>query len=287
MKRNSQRVRSRGQGLGTARRTALLLVTAILATLFLAGCNDEGPKYSGPALPYKAEPPPPDPEAVIKTSAGDITVQLFEEDAPNTVANFITLADNKFYDNLLFHRIVKGFMIQGGDPKGDGTGGPGYKFPDEIDDNSNPMDKYTLAMANSGANTNGSQFFIVTDPKGRPELQHKHTIFGKVTEGQEVVDTLDKSPVVPNKTGENESPKPEVKILSIRITSRRAHPYEVHDKILDPPPPPKPVVLPPIAPPALAPKPDEKKPDEKNSDAKVPDQKTDAKGENKPDETKK
>jgi cyclophilin family peptidyl-prolyl cis-trans isomerase len=278
------------------------MVAAVAAMIFISGCDDDPQKkYNGPGLPYKAEAPPADPEAVIKTSAGDITVQLFEEDAPNTVANFIALAekpkdaakpaDGNFYDGLLFHRIVKGFMIQGGDPKGDGTGGPGYKFPDETSGNPNAMDQYALAMANSGPDTNGSQFFIVTAPKGRPDLQHKHTVFGKVTKGQDVVDKLDKSPVLPSKSGESSQPKPEVKIFSIRITSKRSHPYEVKDKVIDPPaPPPIPPVTPQTPPPAVMPKPDEKKPDAPKADEKKADApKTDGKkaDEKKPDETKK
>jgi cyclophilin family peptidyl-prolyl cis-trans isomerase len=279
----------------TVRRYAIVALVATLGALAISGCNDE-PKYTGPSsgLPYKPEPPLADPEAVIKTSAGDITVTLFEDDTPNTVANFISLAeklkdpakpaDGNFYDNLTLHRIVKGFMIQGGDPKGDGTGGPGYKFPDETTGNPNPMEKYALAMANSGPDTNGSQFFIVTDPKGRPELQHKHTVFGKVTKGQDVVDTLDKSPVVPNKGGELSQPKPDVKILSIRITSKRNHPYEVKDKVLEPPPiPPAPVTPPQTPPPAVMPKPDEKKADDKKAEEK----KAESKDEKKPDEPKK
>jgi cyclophilin family peptidyl-prolyl cis-trans isomerase len=288
---------------GLARRARIALLAACaLSVIFVSGCNDEKP-YQGKALPYTPEPPLADPEAVIKTSAGDITVTLFEDDAPNTVANFIALAEKpkdpakpaegNFYDNLLFHRIVKGFMIQGGDPKGDGSGGPGYKFPDETMGNPNPMDQYALAMANSGPDTNGSQFFIVTAPKGRPDLQHKHTVFGKVTKGQDVVGKLDQSPVVPNKAGEISSPKPEVKILSIRITSKRNHPYEVKDKVLEAPPiPPAPVTPPQTPPPATMPKPEEKKTEEKKAEQKpeekkAEEKKPETKDEKKPDETKK
>ena len=126
-------------------------------------------------------------EAVMKTTEGDITFELFDEDAPKTVSNFKKLAGQGFYDGLIFHRIIPDFMIQGGCPRGDGTGDAGYKFEDEFNDH--PIVRGTLAMANAGPNTNGSQFFIVT-AQATPWLDGKHTAFGQVTAGQDVVDAI-------------------------------------------------------------------------------------------------
>jgi peptidyl-prolyl cis-trans isomerase B (cyclophilin B) len=126
--------------------------------------------------------------ATMKTSEGDITIELFDEDAPNTVQNFTKLAADGFYDGLNFHRIIPDFMIQGGCPRGDGTGDPGYKFDDEFNDHK--VVRGALAMANAGPNTNGSQFFIVT-ADACPWLDGKHTVFGQVTEGSEVVEALE------------------------------------------------------------------------------------------------
>src|SRR5215813_9812442 len=127
-------------------------------------------------------------EAVMKTTEGDITLQLFDEDAPKTVSNFKQLAGQGFYDGLIFHRVIKEFMIQGGCPQGTGTGGPGYTFEDEFNDHK--VVRGALAMANAGPDTNGSQFFIVT-ADACPWLDGKHTVFGQVTEGMDVVDRLE------------------------------------------------------------------------------------------------
>jgi cyclophilin family peptidyl-prolyl cis-trans isomerase len=127
-------------------------------------------------------------EATLHTSAGPISVRFFDDDAPKTVANFRKLAGDGFYDGLIFHRVIKDFMIQGGDPEGTGTGGPGYTFEDEINDHK--VVRGALAMANAGPNTNGSQFFIVTTDAA-PWLDGKHTVFGEVTEGMEAVDAIE------------------------------------------------------------------------------------------------
>ena len=126
--------------------------------------------------------------ATMKTSEGDITIELFDDDAPKTVENFTTLAADGFYDGLTFHRIIPDFMIQGGCPEGTGTGGPGYSFDDEPNDHK--VVRGALAMANAGPNTNGSQFFIVT-ADACPWLDGKHTVFGQVTEGSDVVERLE------------------------------------------------------------------------------------------------
>jgi peptidyl-prolyl cis-trans isomerase B (cyclophilin B) len=125
--------------------------------------------------------------ATIHTSMGAIELELFAEDAPKTVENFSKLAGDGFYDGLVFHRVIPDFMIQGGCPRGDGTGDAGYKFEDEFNDHS--IVRGTLAMANAGPNTNGSQFFIVT-ADATPWLDGKHTAFGQVTGGQDVVDAI-------------------------------------------------------------------------------------------------
>jgi peptidyl-prolyl cis-trans isomerase B (cyclophilin B) len=126
--------------------------------------------------------------ATIQTTEGPIVFELFDEDAPKTVENFRKLAGDGFYDGLTFHRVIKDFMIQGGCPQGTGTGGPGYTFEDEINDHK--VVRGALAMANAGPNTNGSQFFIVTTAAA-PWLDGKHTVFGQVTDGIDVVDKLE------------------------------------------------------------------------------------------------
>jgi cyclophilin family peptidyl-prolyl cis-trans isomerase len=153
---------------------------------------------------------------ILETSLGNIELELFTDVAPDTVTNFLKLAREGFYENTKFHRVIKGFMIQGGDPytKGEdttvyGTGGPGYKFADEP--NNKPMVRGTLAMANSGPNTNGSQFFIVTAVE-TPWLFGKHTAFGKVISGMEVVDKIENS-----RTNENDLPVTPIIVTKIVI----------------------------------------------------------------------
>ena len=130
--------------------------------------------------------------AVIRTNLGQMTLELFAKDAPKTVNNFVFLAEDGFYDGIIFHRVIPGFMIQGGDPTGTGTSGPGYQFEDEIVPALVFDEPGILAMANSGANTNGSQFFITVVPT--PHLNGAHTIFGKIVEGQNVADAIAMSP---------------------------------------------------------------------------------------------
>ena len=126
-------------------------------------------------------------QMTMTTNHGDIVLELFDDDAPETVGNFRTLAEKGFYDGLIFHRVITDFMIQGGCPEGTGTGGPGYTFKDEINDHK--VVKGALAMANSGPDTNGSQFFIVTTDAA-PWLDGKHTVFGEVSDGMDVVDKI-------------------------------------------------------------------------------------------------
>ena len=147
--------------------------------------------------------------ATLSTTKGDITVELFDADAPTTVENFRTLAQKGFYDGVIFHRVIKDFMVQGGDPTGTGTGGPGYEFEDEINDHK--IVRGALAMANAGPNTNGSQFFIVTTDAA-PWLDGKHTVFGQVTDGMDVVDQIEAS-----KTDARDRPREDVAIQSVSL----------------------------------------------------------------------
>ncbi|HJU36041.1 MAG TPA: peptidylprolyl isomerase [Gaiellaceae bacterium] len=148
-------------------------------------------------------------EATLHTNHGPITVELFDGDAPNTVENFRKLAADRFYDGVIFHRVIPDFMIQGGDPTGTGTGGPGYNFDDEFNDHR--VVRGALAMANAGPNTNGSQFFIVTADECS-WLDGKHTVFGQVTDGMDVVDAISQV-----ETGAADRPREDVVIERIDL----------------------------------------------------------------------
>ena len=130
-------------------------------------------------------------KATLHTSEGAIEVELYPDDAPKTVENFEKLSREKFYEGVIFHRVIPDFMIQGGDPTGTGSGGPGYQFEDEF--NEHKVERGALAMANAGPNTNGSQFFIVT-AEACPWLDGKHTVFGRVSDGMDVVDRISEAP---------------------------------------------------------------------------------------------
>jgi cyclophilin family peptidyl-prolyl cis-trans isomerase len=145
----------------------------------------------------------------LNTSEGAVAIELFDEDAPKTVSNFKELASQGFYDGVIFHRVIKDFMIQGGDPTGTGTGGPGYTFEDEI--NQHKVERGALAMANAGPNTNGSQFFIVTTGAA-PWLDGKHTVFGRVTDGMDIVDRIEST-----RTGPGDRPVDEIRIESVEL----------------------------------------------------------------------
>jgi len=124
----------------------------------------------------------------MSTSKGEIMLELYPQHAPQTVNNFVFLAQQGFYDGTVFHRVIPNFMVQGGDPTGTGRGGPGYRFADEVKDNPLKHESKVLSMANAGPNTNGSQFFITHAPQ--PHLDGRHTVFGKVTAGADVVDAI-------------------------------------------------------------------------------------------------
>jgi len=151
--------------------------------------------------------PEPLPQVTLQTDKGNIVLELAEDDAPNTVANFISLADKGFYDGLKFHRVIANFMIQGGCPLGSGTGGPGYVIADEF----SPRQRHTrgvISMANAGPNTGGSQFFITHVPC--PHLDGKHAVFGRITAGLDVVDAIQKGD----------------KIVKVTVDRKRNHPYK-------------------------------------------------------------
>lgn len=158
-------------------------------------------------------------QAVLSTSAGDITIDLNADKTPITVNNFVYLSKKDFYNQTIFHRAIKGFMIQGGDPKGNGTGGPGYKFNDEPI--TGEYKRGVVAMANSGPNTNGSQFFIMHQDYDLPK---NYVIFGQVTKGIEVVDKIAQAPVTSNSSGENSTPVNPTTINSIKITEKKTKP---------------------------------------------------------------
>src|SRR3712207_5627505 len=147
--------------------------------------------------------------ATMHTNHGPIALELFESDAPKTVGNFNQLAGQGFYDGVIFHRVIRDFMIQGGDPTGTGSGGPGYTFEDEI--NPNKVVRGALAMANAGPNTNGSQFFIVT-ADAAPWLDGKHTVFGQVTSGMDAVDAIENAP-----TGARDKPVDDAVIERVEL----------------------------------------------------------------------
>ena len=148
--------------------------------------------------------------ATIETNQGTIRIELFEDKAPKTTKNFIDLAEKGFYDGVVFHRVIDGFMIQGGDPTGTGRGGPGYKIDDEFHKDLKHDDKGILSMANAGPNTGGSQFFITL--AATPWLDRKHAIFGKVTEGLDIVEKIGKTRV-----GPGDRPVEEVRMEKVTI----------------------------------------------------------------------
>jgi peptidyl-prolyl cis-trans isomerase B (cyclophilin B) len=208
------------------------------STPSLAQSDTPSPKETPPKAPIST-PIPPSPNlqssltsnntmpllnqydsAVLRTSLGDITIKFYAEASPNTVENFLKLAHGKFYDGTRFHRVIKGFMIQGGDPNSkdtdwsnDGVGGPGYAFADEF--NKHALVKGSLAMANAGPNTNGSQFFIVTAP-ATPWLDGHHTNFGEVTSGMDIVEAIESA-----KVNGNDHPLEDVTVKSIDLIKKK------------------------------------------------------------------
>ena len=197
----------------------ILAVTFLFCLTAVTGCAGPGSKTAEKTEPVKADTPlpPADPNkknslAVFETSMGTFKVELFEDKAPRTAQNFISLVTKGFYNGLIFHRVIDGFMIQGGDPKGNGTGGPGYVIPDEFHKDLKHTGAGILSMANAGPNTGGSQFFITLD--ATPWLDGKHAIFGKVVEGLDVVKAIGKV-----KTGAQDRPQTDVVMKKVTIVT--------------------------------------------------------------------
>ena len=204
----------------------LILTIILISTLIVVGCINPGAQSDQRTATEKAKYPiiekeqqTPDnteeetifmKKAIIKTNMGSITIGLYDDKTPVTVENFIKLSKDGFYDNTIFHRVIKDFMIQGGDPKGDGTGGPGYSIPDEFDSSLTFSRTGLLAMANSGPDTGGSQFFITVIET--PWLNNKHTIFGEVTEGYDLVEKISNV-----ETGQDDRPVAQIVVESIQI----------------------------------------------------------------------
>ena len=189
----------------------VLGIAIILAGAYMLWNTGSAPQSAGNALNVNYSAPMP--TATIKTNKGVIEIELFSADAPKTVDNFISLAEKEFYNDVIFHRVIEGFMIQGGDPTGTGRGGPGYTFEDELNPETESYQRGyvrgTVAMANAGPNTNGSQFFIVHQDAPLP---HDYTIFGRVISGMEVVDAIATAP-----TDAGDRPLEEVVMESVTI----------------------------------------------------------------------
>ncbi|HWR39729.1 MAG TPA: peptidylprolyl isomerase [Patescibacteria group bacterium] len=196
----------------------LLVLMLCLGLLAMAGCSGTGQPVASAgqnsATPAAATPPPAanvkNSIAVFETSMGTFKVELFEDKAPTTARNFIELVNKGFYDGLIFHRVIDGFMIQGGDPKGNGTGGPGYTIKDEFHPDLKHSGPGMLSMANAGPNTGGSQFFITLAPTAW--LDGKHAVFGKVVSGLDVVQAIGKV-----KTASMDRPVTDVVIKKVTI----------------------------------------------------------------------
>jgi cyclophilin family peptidyl-prolyl cis-trans isomerase len=196
-----------------SRRIVSILLVLLIQVLLIAGCSSNPSNPPVPAAPDNTPKQTINKKnsvAKFETSKGNFTIELFEDKAPITTKNFIDLVNKKFYDGLIFHRIIDGFMIQGGDPKGNGTGGPGYKIPDEFHPDLKHDAAGILSMANAGPNTGGSQFFITLAPT--PHLDKKHAVFGKVITGMDVVKTIGKV-----KTGSMDKPVEDVVVKKITI----------------------------------------------------------------------
>ncbi len=210
----------------------LIKLSLLLLTFFLlTGCSSKTATNEVLEVNNKGVNPMPSPktakapemqldktkdyQAVLVTDKGEITIDLLEKQTPITVNNFVYLGNKGFYNNTIFHRVIKGFMIQGGDPEGNGTGGPGYRFADEPFEGS--YDRGVVAMANAGPNTNGSQFFIMHQDY---DLPPNYVIFGKVISGMEVVDKIAASQVKPGPGGENSTPVSPVKVNLVKIVEQ-------------------------------------------------------------------
>lgn len=196
------------------RKLILIAVLLVSTMLFATGCSGakDSPTPSQPAdnAPKTQAAQGKNSTALFETSKGNFKIELFEDKAPLTTKNFITLVNKGFYNGLIFHRVIDGFMIQGGDPSGNGTGGPGYKISDEFNKDLRHSSEGILSMANAGPNTGGSQFFITL--AATPWLDNKHAVFGKVVEGMDVVKAIGKV-----KVGAQDKPVEPVVIKKVTI----------------------------------------------------------------------
>lgn len=192
---------------------AMLVTFLLLFTVGCAGSNTGSPKPAETTPKTTEATTQKNSIALFETSKGNFRIELFEDKAPQTTKNFITLANKGFYDGLIFHRVIDNFMIQGGDPKGNGTGGPGYRIPDEFHRDLKHAEG-VISMANAGPNTGGSQFFITLT--ATPWLDNKHAVFGKVIEGMNVVHAIGKV-----KTGSQDKPVENVVINKITIEAAK------------------------------------------------------------------
>jgi cyclophilin family peptidyl-prolyl cis-trans isomerase len=186
------------------RTTAIALFACLTAGLALAGCAKDG--GSGGALCQLSDGTTGDGNAqvILRTNFGNLTIELFLDKAPITAGNFLNLSDQGYYDNTTFHRAIRDFMVQGGDPTGTGRGGPGYTIQDEFHPDLKHDQKGRLSMANSGPNTGGSQFFIIFAPT--PHLDGRHAVFGQVTGGMDVLDKINAEAARPSNDGRNGVP---------------------------------------------------------------------------------
>ncbi len=189
-----------------------ILLIAFVALFLLGGCSGNAAQKQAkvPTVDTQHVINPANPIAVFETTKGRFTIELFRDKAPKTAQNFIDLTNKGFYNNLIFHRVIDGFMIQGGDPLGNGTGGPGYTIPDEFGEGLAHRGEGYLSMANAGPNTGGSQFFITLD--ATPWLDGHHAVFGKVIEGMEIVREIGKV-----RTDRNDRPMTPVVIQKLTI----------------------------------------------------------------------
>jgi peptidyl-prolyl cis-trans isomerase A (cyclophilin A) len=196
-----------------SRKIVSIALLLLMQMFLVAGCSSNPTEPAAPDNTPKVASSTPNRLAKFETSQGDFTVELAEDKAPITTKNFIDLTNKNFYNGLIFHRVIKDFMIQGGDPKGNGTGGPGYNIPDEFSPDLKHDAAGVISMANAGPNTGGSQFFITLAPT--PWLDGKHSVFGKVVSGLDVVKAIGSV-----KTGPMDKPVEDVVIKKITIVSQ-------------------------------------------------------------------
>jgi cyclophilin family peptidyl-prolyl cis-trans isomerase len=186
------------------RTTAIALLACLVAGLAFAGCSSPGSSSGALCELDDGTTGDGNGQVILRTNFGNMTIELFLDKAPITAGNFLNLSDQGYYDNTTFHRAIKDFMVQGGDPTGTGRGGPGYTIADEFHPELTHSQKGRLSMANSGPNTGGSQFFIIFAPT--PHLDGRHAVFGQVTGGMDVLDRINAEAARPSTDGKNGVP---------------------------------------------------------------------------------